>query len=227
MSRWRINIFIAIILAVAGLIFYRLVQLAHFQHTDFSKIAEAQYQNQQKNLARRGTIFVSDYSSGEKQAVAIQKSFPYIYVIPKESKDPQVSAEKLFNLIGFSLEGGVKIFNKKDDPFEIVKTNPTTAEIEAVKILAAKEISIGYEERRYYPENNFLSQVIGFLGYEGDKRVGVDLRKKKVETISEKEKETTSFEVMTRKLGFLSQLVCSPAPHRIPAIARLMEGAEG
>lgn len=172
LSRWRINIFIAVLLAITGLIFYRLFHLAYVKHVDYSKIAEAQYQNQQKSLARRGTIFVSDLSSGEKQAVAIQKSFPYIYVVPKESKDPRASAARLSNVVGLPLEDSLKIFSKRDDPYEVVKTNPTAIELEAVKLLATKEVSIGYEERRYYPEKNFLSQVVGFLGFEGDKRVG-------------------------------------------------------
>lgn len=172
LSRWRINLFIAVLLAVTGLIFYRLFELAYLKHEHFSKIAETQQQNRQINTARRGTIFITDYSSGEKQAVAIQKSFPYIYIVPKASKNPQESTQKLSYITGIAMEEALKLFSKRDDPYEIVKTNPTSAELELVRTLGSKEIAIGYEKRRFYPEHSFMSQVIGFLGFEGDKRVG-------------------------------------------------------
>lgn len=172
LSRWRINLFVAVILAVAGLIFVHLIYLADFRRDYFVKMAETQYQNRQAQLARRGAIYVSDYSSGEIQAVAIQKAFPYIYAIPRVSKDPTASAKRLNLITGLSEEEGRKIFSKKDDPFELVKANPSLPELEAVRVLNSGEISIGYEERRFYPENNFLSQTIGFLGFEGDRRLG-------------------------------------------------------
>ncbi|MDO8494916.1 MAG: penicillin-binding protein 2 [bacterium] len=172
LSRWRINLFIGVLLAVTGLVFYRLIYLAQIRHEHFVKVSDMQYQSRQESTARRGAIYINDFSSGEKQAVALQKSFPYIYVIPKESKDTASSAQKLVGVIGWDLEAALQIFSKKDDPFEVVKTNPTDQELEAVRALNTKEISIGYEERRFYPESNFLSQVLGFLGFEGDKRVG-------------------------------------------------------
>lgn len=172
LARWRVNLFIAVLLAVTGLIFYRLVFLADFSRDYFVKVAEQQYAHRQEQRVRRGAIYVSDYSLEEKQAVALQKSFPYIYVIPKEAQDPSASAQKLSAIIGLPEEEGLKLFNKKDDPFEIVKTNPGAEELEAVRTLQSREVAIGYEERRFYPERHFLGQVLGFLGFDGDDRVG-------------------------------------------------------
>lgn len=172
LARWRINLFIAVWLAVTGLIFYQLVYLADFSHDYFVKVAEQQYASRQEQRVHRGTIYLSDYSAEEKQAVASQKSFPYIYAIPKEAQNPSASAKKLLTIINLPEEEGLKIFNKKDDPFEIVKTNPSEQELEAVRILQSREIAIGYEERRFYPERHFLGQVLGFLGFDGDERVG-------------------------------------------------------
>lgn len=172
MSYWRITLFVAVILTVTGLVFVRLIYLAHFQRGHFLKMAETQYQNRSELLTRRGAIYVSDYSSGEIQAVAVQKSFPYIYAIPKESKDPMASAKKLQLITGWPEEKSLEIFAQKGDPFELIETNPSVPELEAVRALNSREISIGYEERRFYPEHHFLSSVIGFLGFAGDARVG-------------------------------------------------------
>lgn len=172
LSRWRINFFCGLLLALAGLIFYRLIHLTYFQHQYFTKAAQGQYQKQKESSQRRGTIYVSDYSSGEPGIVALQKTFPYIYAIPKESRDPEKSAQLLSSLVGIPLEEARNIFQKRDDPFEMVKNNPSPEEIEKVKALSSREVSIGYEEKRFYPQKSFMGQVLGFLGFQGDARVG-------------------------------------------------------
>ncbi|MDP3731058.1 MAG: penicillin-binding protein 2 [bacterium] len=63
-------------------------------------------------------------------------------------------------------------YSKKDGQFKIVDKNPPAEELERIRQLNDKEINIGYEDRRYYSEGSFLGQVLGFLGYEGDRRVG-------------------------------------------------------
>ena len=132
---------IVVFLGAAGLIFYRLFYLTHLQHETLSKIAEGQYQNQQESTVRRGNIYIQDLSTGEKQLVTLQKSFPYI-------------------------------FSKKDGRFKIVDKNPNPEEVERLRQEDKKEEGIGYEDRRYYPEGSFLGQVLGFLGFNGDQRVG-------------------------------------------------------
>lgn len=141
MPRWRVNLLIVILFGAAGLIFYRLFSLTYLQHDVLIKIAEGQYQNQRENSARRGSIFVQDLSTGEKQLVTLQKSYPYI-------------------------------FSKKDGQFKVVDKNPGSEEVERIRQLNDQELNIGYEDRRYYPEGSFLGHVLGFLGFEGDKRIG-------------------------------------------------------
>ena len=130
-----------IFLGAAGLIFYRLFYLTYLRHGALIKIAEEQYQNRRESSARRGNIYIQDLSTGEKQLVTLQKSFPYI-------------------------------FSKKDGRFKIVNKNPALEEVEQIRQLNGEETGIGYEDRRYYPEGSFLGQVLGFLGFDGDRRVG-------------------------------------------------------
>lgn len=132
---------VTVLFGAAGLIFYRLFYLTYFQHEALNKIAEGQYQNQQESSARRGNIYIQDLSTGEKQLVTIQKSFPYI-------------------------------FSKKDGRFKVINKNPATDEVEQIRQIKDKETNIGYEDRRHYPEGAFLGQVLGFLGFESDRRVG-------------------------------------------------------
>ena len=172
LSKWRINLLTVVLFGATGLIFYRLFYLTYFQHEAFTKIAERQYQNQQESSARRGNVYVQDLSIGEKQLVTLQKSFPYIYVKPKESKNSSQSAQLLADISGISLAEAEKIFSKKDDPFEVVVKNPNPEQLDRIRQLNIKEINIGYEDRRYYPEGAFLGQVLGFLGFDGNRRTG-------------------------------------------------------
>lgn len=130
-----------VLFGAAGLIFYRLFFLTYIQHESLGKIAEAQYKNQQENSVRRGQIYIQDLSTGEKQLVALQKSFPYI-------------------------------FSKTDGRFKIVDKNPLSEEVERLRQQSGQETSLGYEDRRYYPEGSFLGQVLGFLGFDENRRVG-------------------------------------------------------
>lgn len=132
---------ILVLFGTGGLIFYRLFYLTYFQHEEITKTVDSQYQNQQESSVRRGNIYIQDLSSGEKQLVTLQKSFPYI-------------------------------FSKKDGKYKVVSKNPAVEEIEQIRQLNNKETNIGYEDRRYYPEGSFLAQVLGFLGFDGDRRVG-------------------------------------------------------
>lgn len=141
LSKWRINLFTVVLFGAVGLIFYRLFYLTYLQHDVLSKIAEGQYQNQQENSVRRGHIYIRDLSTGEKQLVALQKSFPYV-------------------------------FSKKDGRFKIVDKNPPPAEVERLRQESGQETSLGYEDGRYYPEGSFLAQVLGFLGFDENRRVG-------------------------------------------------------
>ncbi|MBI2057392.1 MAG: penicillin-binding protein 2 [Candidatus Yanofskybacteria bacterium] len=170
--RWRVNIFLISILLAWGLVFYRLFYLSYLQQAFFIKTAETQYENQKEILAKRGNIYVRDLTTKEKDLVATQKTYPFIYVIPKETIDVSLAAQKLNEIFGISMEQASKLFEKKDDPFEVVERYPSEAQLSAVRGLNIKEISIGYEERRIYPAGSFLSQALGFLGFSGDDRIG-------------------------------------------------------
>ena len=168
----RIVLFLLILLSVAGLIFYRLFYLSFLKHDYFKKTSEIQYQRQKENIVRPGNIYIQDLSSGERKPVAVQKSFPYIFVLPSATKDPGLAAEKLSEILKVSKEEALSFFSDKGNSFKVVEKNPSQEQLDLVKKLSMKGISIGYEEKRNYQKNDFLSHVLGFLGFEGDERVG-------------------------------------------------------
>ena len=172
MSNRRFGLFLLILLSVTGLVFYRLFYLSYLKHDYFKEASEAQYQNQKENIVRRGNVYVQDLSSGEKKLVATQKSEPYIFVSANVVENTGLAAEKLSELLKISKEDALSFFNNKKDSFKVIEKNPSEEQLDFVKKLEVKGISIGYEEKRSYQKNDFLSHVLGFLGFEGDERVG-------------------------------------------------------
>src|SRR3989344_1710676 len=172
MSIRRFSLFLLILLSVAGLIFYRLFYLSYLKHDYFKEVSEAQYQNQKENVVRRGNIYIQDLSSGEKKLVATQKSYPYIFVSANAVENVELAAEKLSELLNISKEEALSFFSNKDSSFRIVEKNPSQEQLDFVKKLEVKGVSIGYEEKRNYQKNDFLSHVLGFLGFDEDGRAG-------------------------------------------------------
>src|SRR3989344_9416773 len=140
----------AVFLSVTGLVFYRLFYLSYLKHDYFKEASEAQYQNQKENIVRRGNVYVQDLSSGEKKLVATQKSEPYIFVSANVVENTGLAAEKLSELLKISKEDALSFFNNKKDSFKVIEKNPSEEQLDFVKKLEEKGISIGYEEKRSY-----------------------------------------------------------------------------
>lgn len=84
--------------------------------------------------------------------------------------------EKLINDIKtiFSLpeEEIIKKISIKNDPYIKLKENITPQELEKVRALKSKNLTIENDWQRYYPLKEVTAKNIGFYGYAQDKRVG-------------------------------------------------------
>jgi cell division protein FtsI/penicillin-binding protein 2 len=63
----------------------------------------------------------------------------------------------------------LKILSKENDPYEPLAKKLDEAKVKDLKI---KGLDYSLESYRYYPENNVGSQILGFVGYEGDIKRG-------------------------------------------------------
>ena len=66
----------------------------------------------------------------------------------------------------------IQKLSKKDDPYEIIKRKVPDTIIDAIKILKEPALGVDDETLRYYPEGLYLSQVIGFLGFNKNGQAG-------------------------------------------------------
>jgi len=119
----------------------------------------------------RGSIFLTDKDS-VPYAVALNKEFPLVYAAPVKVKDPASLAKKLVPILELNEQFLFQKLSKPNDPYEILKKKVSDVAVNVVKTLEEPALGIDDETLRYYPEGLYLSQVIGFLGFNKNGQAG-------------------------------------------------------
>ncbi len=162
----RINLFLAVVILLSGLVLYRLFVLSIVKHSAYTRTAQAQNENI-NNILARGNIYLSERNS-EPFPAAVNKKFPLAYIVPSDIKQ-----EKKDEVVNF-LTGTFKIepdqvrekINSNVDSLKVIARRLTNEQVEAVKRVDFEGVGISYEMDRFYPGNHMAANLIGFLGYD-------------------------------------------------------------
>ncbi len=96
----RLNLIIAIVFLLGGSILYKLYGLQVREYDLYTALADGQHQVYSELKPARGKIFISDRKQGqageELYSFATNKDFALVYAIPKEVKESEVLADKLY-----------------------------------------------------------------------------------------------------------------------------------
>lgn len=131
--------------------------LAQDQHAFFAKLSPL-----------RGDIKISDQLSPESYPVATNIEATLVYAVPKDIKDAQATAKALAPIIG-STEGDLASrFSNLDRVYVPLKHRLTDSDKKAIEALNLSGVHFDSERVRFYPERQFLSHIVGFLGYRSD-----------------------------------------------------------
>jgi len=177
MRNWRFYTLIFFIGLIFAIVIFRLFTLQVLKHSFYKTLAANQHQAFQTIYPSRGEIFMKDkHTNSDSRSllfpVAINKDFWTVYVVPKEIEKKEETVEKLSPLLGVD-EGVLRErINKIDDPYEPLKSKVDEDTINKIKELNLKGIHFESENWRYFPANEMACQVIGFVGFDGDKKVG-------------------------------------------------------
>ncbi|MEK7646931.1 MAG: penicillin-binding protein 2 [Patescibacteria group bacterium] len=157
-------------LVVARLFFLQIVS------GDYYQVLAARQHNYSTELApRRGSIYIQN-KEGERMAVAGIKEGYDIFVNPKMLNDKKTDPDVLYGRIAEIVEVDRDYFMgrlvKKNDPYEIIVSHVDRESAERIKNLNIEGVGIVPAEWRYYPAGRAASQVVGFVGYNGDKLEG-------------------------------------------------------
>ena len=151
----------------------RLVVLQAIASKQYKLQAEGQSTLVKKLTPSRGEIKISDKFAGEPYTVATTINKPLVYAVPASVSDKLKTSEELAKLLG--LESSEILPKLSDDTRKYVVLKKQLNEEEVKKIQEAKfpGIAFGAEISRFYPERDFLSSVLGYVGYKENDKVGL------------------------------------------------------
>ena len=152
--------------AFAALVGLRLFLLSVVKHDFYRAEAQGQHDYSQKITPRRGEIFVRDTHSDSTFTVATTTSKDLVYVVPPQIEDVTGTSQKISAILGMS----------EKDVADKIKANPNKKYLVVMKQISDEQsqkirtekipgVYIDSENLRYYPEGEFLSQVLGYVGY--------------------------------------------------------------
>lgn len=164
---WRISLlFLGFFLGFSCVIF-RLYSLQIAQGPFYTSLAYNQHNANFSLMPKRGEVYLRN-GGGELFPLALNKAYPTIYVVPREVDDVEGTIQILSDELKKDKESLRLLFKDKNDPFEIVAKK---VEREMAERIKEKKVSGVYsmdEMLRYYPGEELASQVIGFVGNDGE-----------------------------------------------------------
>jgi stage V sporulation protein D (sporulation-specific penicillin-binding protein) len=164
---WRIYALVFFVFSGAFVIFVRLYVLQVAAHDEYERMAENQHNLSQEIDPERGTIYLMD--SPDPYPLAVNRQASLVYVVPKEVQEPDRLIREFERILQVSGETVEEKLGQKDDPFEVVKRRLSDQEVEQVRNLHLKGVYFLPDPYRYYPGGELASQVVGFVGYQGER----------------------------------------------------------
>ena len=137
-------------------------------HGDFYKALSQGYTVGREAEGKRGEIYFKD---GEP--LAINMDWELVYASPIEIEDKEGTANALAEALG--LEKGVVLEQiSQDNSYEAIKKKISKEESEKIESLDLAGVYLASESGRYYPQEDFASQLTGFVGAEGYGQYGLE-----------------------------------------------------
>lgn len=159
-------------LLLTAAVIVRLFSLQILAHEVYQNLAENQHQLFQRLIPVRGEISVQESKNGKTVPVVTNIEKDLVYAVPSEITDKEKTAATLGKFLDIPKAEILQKFSDDSRKWVAVKKALPESVSLAVQKLKLPGIYLQAETYRLYPENDFASQVLGFLGYRGDQRTG-------------------------------------------------------
>ena len=151
------------------LIVIRLVRLALFENNGLVQLAERQHNLVVEMKPNRGLIF-----DRNQKELAMNLKSPSIYAVPRLIRNKERSVRRLSAALGKS-ESFLMDRLSRDKAFIWLERHVNPQKAEAVQGLKDQTIGILYENRRFYPNSELLSNLIGFCNIDNQGIEGIEM----------------------------------------------------
>ena len=149
-----------------SLIGVRLLFLQVVSAKNLEQLASEQHSIYQILNPTRGEIKINDRYSAEPYSVATSIEKDLVYASPAIIKDAGEVSRELSKIIGMPEEEIMAKISDNTKKYVILKKQITDNEKEQIKNLKLVGISFDSEPIRYYPEKEFMGNVLGYVGYK-------------------------------------------------------------
>jgi cell division protein FtsI (penicillin-binding protein 3) len=155
----------------SGVIVVRLVQLQILDRPKYDLQAARQSERTINLDPRRGAIL-----DRNRRQLAVSVDVESIYAVPTDIDDPVRVAAQLSGPLGLDAAGRrtLQAQLQKTRAFVWVRRKVDAATAQAVRDLQLEGVGFVTENRRYYPQKELASQVIGYVGLDNTGMSGIE-----------------------------------------------------
>ncbi|SFA75534.1 MULTISPECIES: stage V sporulation protein D [unclassified Bacillus (in: firmicutes)] len=108
-------------------------------------------------------------------ALATNMSAPTVWVVPRQIKEPEATAEKLAAVLDMSKEKALKYVTTGEMIVRIKEGRKISHEkAKEIRALGLEGVFIGEDSKRHYPFGSYLSHVLGFAGIDNQGLMGLE-----------------------------------------------------
>jgi len=158
-----------------GIMVFRLIDLAIFEHDRLAGIAEKQIKGQKDIKPQRGIIW-----DRKMRQMATNVDAESVYVVPSRVENIQVFSKRLSRVLRVSAKNlSYKLKSKREKQFLWIerKIDPETADRlrDMMKRYRYRYIGLIKETKRYYPKGRTGAHIIGFTNVDNVGIAGIEM----------------------------------------------------
>jgi len=168
-GRVRLVFFVFVLFAL--ILVYRLYMIQVVSGEAFSAKGDRQYLKPSSALLNRGSIYFTS-KEGQLLTAAFQQSGNVVNINPMMVNDPKAVFDRINSNVLIDKEDFDRKVSKLNDPYEEIIKRVSIETGEKIVSPGIDGLQIYKQKWRAYPFNNLASNVLGFMAYSGDDKVG-------------------------------------------------------
>ena len=145
------------------------VQIIHGQQ--YVDKADHQYVSVTSNIFDRGNIFFQNKDGLLIGAASLATGY-LVAINPQKITDPELIFKDLSRVLPLDVDFFYSKVNQKNSVYQKIFDQVSEDDMIKIEALNIPGLQIVKERWRYYPGDNTASQMLGFVGYDGDNLVG-------------------------------------------------------
>src|SRR5215210_1177615 len=167
----RIRLFLAALTLAFGVLLVRATWLQGVRAESLASLGRTQHREQVTIPAGRGTIY--DRRGVE---LALGERATTVYANPMQVTNPRATALAARRTLGLDADRLYPTLADRSHGFVYVARQADPAQAAALQRLKLPGLGFYTEERRSYPQRSVASQVLGYVGIDGDGLAGLELQ---------------------------------------------------